>query len=93
MCRHISEMALSHKLNLPYAGTDGHEKMIDVDERETVLVFRYLPDSEPLIHKNGTVSSRYVTELAELCGTSAVICKHEKQQIRPTNLSHLSIDT
>ena len=94
MCRQIFAMALSHKLTLPYAGTDGSERMIDnIDGRDTVVVFRYLPDSEPLIHKNGTVSTRYVTELVELRCTSELNDKHHQDKLGQTKISHLRIDT
>jgi hypothetical protein len=49
--------------NIPYVGLDGEEKPLP-DARQLVTVFRYLPDNERLVHKNGQPSDRYITDLS-----------------------------
>jgi len=50
-----------------YAGTNGEEGDVpsQVNSEELITVFRYLPDDDKLVHKNGCESMRYMSELKD----------------------------
>jgi hypothetical protein len=68
MCRSLPVLDLAigqSRPILPYACISGEERDVEPSFKpdEFIAVSRYLPDNERLVHRNGSESVRYVSDL------------------------------